>query len=107
VIHAHVDANRSEGPHRAIRPPVKSIVSGADHNSIFDIREFTHLGKDIEAVLDEQGAGATVDTVRAELVQRIPRMEVFMRALDTGSVMDARRKVDDLIVKRMARRAGS
>jgi hypothetical protein len=94
---------------------VEPIAPDADHDCLmFDIREFTHLGRDIDAVLDKQGADATVDTVRAEMFERFPRskslserMELFARALGVGSVTDARRKLDELIVKRMARRMAS
>jgi hypothetical protein len=69
-----------------------------------DIRQFTHLGRDIEAVLDKQGAGATVKSVRTEVVKRVPKASVLVTALGAETGLDAMRKLDELIAMRMARR---
>jgi hypothetical protein len=69
-----------------------------------DARGLTHLRNHIEAVLDEQGVDATVKSVHAEIVERIPEVEVLARALGTDSVMDTMRKLDKFIGERMARR---
>jgi hypothetical protein len=69
-----------------------------------DVRELTHLGRDIEAVLRKQGGDATVESVHAEIVERIPRVEVLARALGADNVIDTMRKLDELIAKRMLSR---
>jgi hypothetical protein len=74
---------------------------------MFDIRAFTHLGKDIDAVLEEQGAKATVRSVRAEIVQRVPNARVLVGAFGARTGLEAMRELDALIGARMMRRNGA
>jgi hypothetical protein len=74
---------------------------------MFDIRAFTHLGNDIDAVLEKQGGKATVRSVRAEIVQRVPNARVIVDAFGARTGLDAMRELDALIGARIMRRNGA
>jgi hypothetical protein len=63
--------------------------------------EFRVLGKEITAILDRQGERATVISVRAELVERSPSVEVLANAFGTHSVIETMRSLDKLIAERI------
>jgi hypothetical protein len=69
-----------------------------------DRRELTYLNKQIAAILDRQGEDATVESVRAEIVERIPSVAVLAEAVGAESVMETMRKLDKHIARRIAGR---
>jgi hypothetical protein len=61
----------------------------------------TRLDREITAILDRQGESATVASVHAELLERIPSVEVLATALRTENVMQTMKKLDKLIARKM------